>query len=288
MASGMGGMEDYRRYEQNPMGANGAYSIGLEEYRKGSDVTDKSRADRLRERFLVDSAKGGNDEHSAIRHSALSRALLSTEQVKANHALVCGMSPENRRQLIFTVALIFVSLWGTIMSTVEQRFVGHLGKDSMAARSISFSVIMYFYGISSMWAAISTKIGRAVGAKDYAAIGKYFKMAMRLGLGSGIFAMALIYPFGPYVMKHLYLEGKPHVYSMAVEYLYIHTVGMSLDYLCGVGSGVVQGMQQLKYYCFLGAFESTFQGFSNWLAINVLVSTQPNRQPQLDATPTDC
>jgi len=45
---------------------------------------------------------------------------------------------------------------------------------------------------------------------------------------------------------------------------------MSLDYLCGVGSGVVQGMQQLKYYCFLGLFESWFQGFSNWLAINVL------------------
>ena len=65
------------------------------------------------------------------------------------------------------------------MNTLEQRFVGHLGKDSMAARSISYSVIMYFYGISSMWAAISTKIGRAVGAKDYAAIGKYLKMAIR-------------------------------------------------------------------------------------------------------------
>jgi Na+-driven multidrug efflux pump len=29
-------------------------------------------------------------------------------------------------------------------------------------------------------------------------------------------------------------------------------------------------MQQLKYYCFLGLFEGTYQGFSNWLAINVL------------------
>ena len=36
-----------------------------------------------------------------------------------------------------------------------------------------------------MWAAISTKIGRAVGAKDYASIGKYFKMAARLGIGCG-------------------------------------------------------------------------------------------------------
>lgn len=71
-------------------------------------------------------------------------------------------------------------------------------------------------------------------------------------------------------MKHLYLEGKPHVLSLAVTYLYIHTVGMSLDYLCGVGSGVVQGMQQLSYYCFLGFFESIYQGFSNWVAINVL------------------
>ena len=129
---------------------------------------------------------------------------------------MCGMTPEARRQLWFTVLLIAVSLNGTVMSTLEQRFVGHLGKDSMAARSISYSVIMYFYGISSMWAphtlppsplppslslcrgslslcrgslslsvsrlsltgcghrwaAISTKIGRAVGAKDYPAIGR--------------------------------------------------------------------------------------------------------------------
>jgi Na+-driven multidrug efflux pump len=92
-----------------------------------------------------------------------------------------------------------------------------------------------------MWAAISTKIGRAVGAKDYAAIGKYFKMAARLGIGSAFGSMAIIYPFGPTVMKHLYLEGKPHVYKLAVECLYIITFGMSLDYLCGVGSGVVQG-----------------------------------------------
>ena len=172
---------------------------------------------------------------------------------------------------------------------------------------------------------------------------RYIKMAIRLGIVSGLFAMALIYPFGappslsataslsvcmsaclpacvsvclslcvrvcgacatgPYVMKHLYLEGKPHVLSLATtylpphnghaihlsaesvceylwpcydmactgcRYLYIHTIGMSLDYLCGVGSGVVQGMQQLKYYCFLGFFESLYQGFSNWMAINVL------------------
>lgn len=24
-------------------------------------------------------------------------------------------------------------------------------------------------------------------------------------------------------------------------------------------------MQQLKYYCFLGFFEGTYQGFSNWV-----------------------
>lgn len=53
--------------------------------------------------------------------------------------------------------------------------------------------------------------------------------------------MAIIYPFGPTVMDHLYLEGKPKVYKLAVECLYIITFGMSLDYLCGVGNGVVQG-----------------------------------------------
>jgi hypothetical protein len=175
-----GGMEDYRKMESNPMTV-GNYTIGLERYGAAGDghIDDKARADRLRAEFLTGSARGGNEEHSKARHAALSRALLSAEQVRANEALVCGMSPEARRQLWFTMLLIAVSLNGTLMSTLEQRFVGHLGKDSMAARSICFSVIMYFYGISSMWAAISTKIGRAVGAKDYSAIGKYFKMAIR-------------------------------------------------------------------------------------------------------------
>ncbi len=53
--------------------------------------------------------------------------------------------------------------------------------------------------------------------------------------------MAIIYPFGPTVMDHLYLEGKPKVAKLAVQCLYIITFGMSLDYLCGVGNGVVQG-----------------------------------------------
>jgi hypothetical protein len=222
-----GGMEDYRKMEANPLTV-GNYTIGLERYGVAGDsrIDEKARTDRLRAEFLARNARG-NEEHSKTRHEALSRALLSSEQVRANEALVCGMSPEARRQLWFTLLLIAVSLNGTIMSTLEQRFVGHLGKDSMAARSISFSVIMYFYGISSMWAAISTKIGRAVGAKDYPAIGKYIKMAIRkcmltpraahmqrpgvvscgcfrvcvhrpagLGIVSGVFAMALIYPFG--------------------------------------------------------------------------------------------
>ena len=251
-----GGMEDYRKMEANPL-TLGNYTIGLARYGAAGDgdsrIDDKARADRLRAEFLERNARG-NAEHSKARQDALSRALLSSEQVRANEALVCGMSPEARRQLWFTLLLIAVSLNHTLMSTIEQRFVGHLGKDSMAARSISFSVIMYFYGISSMWAAISTKIGRAVGAKDYPAIGKYFKMAIRtqfccttcmcaihrscevadavvlsfslflslsvspslpptlvlfvagLGLISGAFAMALIYPFGappiPYQTCH--------------------------------------------------------------------------------------
>ncbi len=174
-----GGMEDYRKMEANPL-TIGNYTIGLERYgvAGGSNIDDKARADRLRADFLARNARG-NEEHSKTRQEALSRALLSSAQVRRNESLVCGMTPEARRQLWFTLLLIAVSLNHTVMSSIEQRFVGHLGKDSMAARSISFSVIMYFYGISSMWAAISTKIGRAVGARDYPAIGKYVKMAIR-------------------------------------------------------------------------------------------------------------
>ena len=162
---GIAGMEDYRRLELNPA----VNTINLSDSASGADVSDKARADRLREDFLNGSARGSNPQHSEIRLGALSRSLLTTEQVRANDSLWCGMSPEARRQLWFTILLIVVSLNYTFMSTLEQRFVGHIGKDAMAAKSISYTMMGYFSGITMMWAAISTKIGRAVGAKDYAA-----------------------------------------------------------------------------------------------------------------------
>jgi hypothetical protein len=134
----VGGMEDYRRIEMNPaVNTVGLASVAVAD----SDVSDKARADRLREEFRRDMARGGNREHSEIRANALSRSLLSAEQVRANEALVCGMSPEARRQLGFTILLIIVSLNYTFMSTLEQRFVGHIGKDAMAAKSISYGMV---------------------------------------------------------------------------------------------------------------------------------------------------
>ena len=82
----------------------------------------------------------------------------------------------------------------------------------------------YFYGITSMWSAISTKIGRAVGAKDTASIGKYFKMAIYLAGGSGVLTWALLYPFGPMLLKALYAP-KRAVYDLAWPYMYIHALG---------------------------------------------------------------
>ena len=202
-----GGMEDYRRAEANPP----VNVVG--QYRRGGD-DGRRRPARIREDFL--------ESQPDYRQGALSAALLESPKKEERR---CGMTVEMRRQVGFTLFLIMVSFNGTLMSTLEQRFVGHLGKKPMAARSISFSVVMYFYGISSMWAAISTKIGRAVGAEDYASIGKYFKMALRLGLFSAAISMGFIYPFGPTVMKHLYLEDKPEVFELAKQYLYIHSIG---------------------------------------------------------------
>lgn len=101
---------------------------------------------------------------------------------------------------------------------------GHLGKSSMAAQSLTFSIMSYFYGITSMWSAISTKIGRAVGAKDVESIGKYFKMAIYLAAGSGVFTWALLYPFGPMLLKALY-SPQQEVYDLAWPYMYIHALG---------------------------------------------------------------
>jgi Na+-driven multidrug efflux pump len=220
----VGGMEDYRRLELNPA----VNTVGLAQA-DADGWSDKARMDRLRSDFRANIARGGNRDHAEVKLGALSRSLLSSEKVRANEALWCGMTPEARRQLGFTILLIMVSLNYTFMSTLEQRFVGHIGKDAMAAKSISYTMMGYFSGISCvlsralvstvpstaqqrthtvneaqavthttwlcrvlfshacrmMWAAISTKIGRAVGAKDYASIGKYFKMAARLGIGCG-------------------------------------------------------------------------------------------------------
>ena len=124
-----------------------------------------------------------------------------------------------------------------------------------------------------MWAAISTKMGRAVGARDNEAIGKYFKMAIILAAGSGVFTWAIVYPFGPLLMRTIYdypVSLKPAVYILAWPYLYIHAIGQPLDYLNGVGGSVLQGMQQLKMYVLVGFLNGTLSGLSNWVAINVL------------------
>jgi len=85
----------------------------------------------------------------------------------------------------------------------------------------------YFYGITSMWSAISTKIGRAVGAKDAVSIGKFFKMAIYLAGGSGVLTWALLYPFGPMLLKALYAPKKA-VYDLAWPYMYIHALGKAV------------------------------------------------------------
>ena len=93
-------MEDYRRQELMPLGT---VNRGYESF--GGDIDDRSRADRLREEFLERAAsKGGtkNPNHIEARREALNRALLSQEQVRGNQSLVCGFSPEARRQVFFT------------------------------------------------------------------------------------------------------------------------------------------------------------------------------------------
>jgi hypothetical protein len=137
----VGGMEDYRRLELNPA----VNTVGLAQADADSD---KARVDRLRSDFRANIARGGNRDHAEVKLGALSRSLLSSEQVRANESLWCGMTPEARRQLGFTILLIMVSLNYTFMSTLEQRFVGHIGKDAMAAKSISYTMMGYFSGIS--------------------------------------------------------------------------------------------------------------------------------------------
>ena len=282
---GFGGMEDYRRAEIAPYSNVNTYG----QERPGADgLTDKQRVDKVRADFLANSQKH-SQEHSDIRRDALSRALLSAEQVRGKRT-VCGMSEENYRQVMFTLLLISSSIAGTIASSLETSFIGHLGKNSMAARSITFSIMNYFYGITNMWAAISTKIGRAVGARNNAAIAKYFKMAIILAFASGVFTWSILYPFGPWMMRHFYTL-KPATYDLAWPYMCkckpalrkktlcsdpccrtadLHAMGQPLDYLNGVGNSVLQGLQQLKYYVAMGFTDRILLGLSNWLAIKVL------------------
>ena len=260
----IGGMEDYRRAEVAPI----ANYVSTNEGRRGKQLPGRDTGRQrgvLRDDFMDG---GGKDED--YRRNALNAALLSP---KAEETKRCGMTAEVRRQLFFTFLLIGSSITGTVCHSLETSFIGHLGKDSMAARSITFSIMGYFFGITNMWAAISTKMGRAVGARDNEAIGKYFKMAIILAAGSGVFTWAIVYPFGPLLMRTIYdypVSLKPAVYNLAWPYLYIHAIGQPLDYLNGVGGSVLQGMQQLKMYVLVGFLNGTLSGLSNWIAINVL------------------
>ena len=124
--TGFGGMEDYRRQEIMPLST---MNRGYEKVASagapgdgGAVIGDKERAEQIREEFLS-GLKAASPRDADIKRSALQSALLSQEQVRDRQAVVCGFSPEARRQLFFTLLLISSSIVGTISMSLERSFM---------------------------------------------------------------------------------------------------------------------------------------------------------------------
>lgn len=176
----------------------------------------------------------------------------------------------NREQVGFTSMLVLVGLGQAAGYSAETSFIGHLGKDAMAARSLVFSTMDYFWGISYLWYAVSTKIARSVGEGDAIAIAKLFKMSMILALACSVVTMVIVYAIGPWMIRTLY-DPSEAVYQLAWPFLFIHAAGQPLDYANSMGKSTAQGLQYLRAFLLFNFIErAVFQPWSNYVCINVL------------------
>lgn len=138
---------------------------------------------------------------------------------------------------------LFLTMGYTIINTI---WIGNLlGKEAMAAASVSFPITFIFISIASgSTASISILISRSYGAKDFKMIDKIIETSFALFSIIAVVLIALTFAFKNVLLS---LMGTPKgIFNMASSYLSILLLVTLINYIYYVISSIVSGMGDTK------------------------------------------
>ena len=162
---------------------------------------------------------------------------------------------ERRRQLGFTLAMAAASVIGVVALSWETRWISALGPTQLQAYSVGHSACFYMSPLSSLWAGVTAKVGRAVGENDDAEISRLLRMTAVLVAGTAALTVLVYLPFGRWLLEDVY-EADAEVLPDALAYLRIKTLGeWTVEYAADAGGNVLQGLQELRLTVAISVFE---------------------------------
>ena len=120
----------------------------------------------------------------------------------------------------------------------ETRWISALGPTQLQAYSVGHSACFYMSPLSSLWAGITAKVGRAVGENDDAEISRLLRMTAVLVGGTAALTWVVYLPFGRWLLEDVY-EADADVLPDALAYLRIKTLGeWTVEYAADAGGNV--------------------------------------------------
>lgn len=131
---------------------------------------------------------------------------------------------ERLRQRAFTLAMGLTSLIGLIALTYETRWISALGATQLQAYSVGHSACFYMSPLSSLWAGVTAKVGRAIGREDDAQVSRLLKMTLVLVAGTVALTWFVYAPFAKWLLVSIY-EADSAILPDALAYLRIKTLG---------------------------------------------------------------
>ena len=174
---------------------------------------------------------------------------------------------ERRRQLGFTVAMAAASVIGVVALTFETRWISALGPTQLQAYSVGHSACFYMSPLSSLWAGVTAKVGRAVGENDDAEISRLLRMTAVLVGGTAALTWVVYLPFGRWLLEDVY-EADAEVLPDALAYLRIKTLGeWTVEYAADAGGNVLQGLQELRLTVAISVFEGCYTWLAEWFVL---------------------
>lgn len=131
---------------------------------------------------------------------------------------------ERVRQRVFTISMALTSLIGLVALTYEARWINALGNGQYEAYSIGHSACFYMSPLSSLWAGVTAKVGRAVGRKDDLEVSRVLKMTLVLVAGTVALTWCVYVPFARLLLVRVY-KADSAILPDALAYLRLKTLG---------------------------------------------------------------